>query len=88
MELSRVCRQLDLFVVEPLHKTVRQDRAQHFSCLHLFVRSVVRTIVDYNDLSRRFTRTPLGSCEIPRKRFPPKGKRCSGVQREEKALLC
>ena len=30
------------------------------------------TIVDYNDLSRRLTRTPLGSREIPRRRFPPR----------------
>jgi hypothetical protein len=29
------------------------------------------TIVDYNDLSRRSTRTPPGSREIPRRRFPP-----------------
>jgi hypothetical protein len=43
-----------------------------FSLVRRFVRSVVRTIVDYNDLSRRFTRTPLGSREIPRRRFPPK----------------
>jgi hypothetical protein len=26
---------LNLFIVEPLHKTVRQDRGQHFSSLHL-----------------------------------------------------
>jgi hypothetical protein len=36
----------------------------------MLVRSVVWTIVDYNDLSRTFPRTPLGSGEIPRKGSP------------------
>jgi hypothetical protein len=35
MERSRVCCWLNLFIVEPLHKTVHQDRGQHFFCLHL-----------------------------------------------------
>jgi hypothetical protein len=47
------------------------------------VRSVVRTIVDYNDLSRGSTRTPLESRETPRRRFPPRethsaAQECSG----------
>jgi hypothetical protein len=46
----------------------------------------VRTIVDYNGLSRRSTCNPLGRLEIPRRLLPPReisgaDQECSGKKR-------
>jgi hypothetical protein len=81
----KTMRQIDFVLAFPQLFVRSIPACSHTLCL---LGSVVPTIVNYNDLSRRFTCTPLGSREIPRKRFPPKGKPCLGVQREEMALLC